>query len=342
MKRTTFFFFAFGLILVILSGKAQAETDLAAVAERVQPQMVKIYGAGGFSEMEEYQSGFFISSDGLIATIFSPVLNCDGIECVLADGSHFTAKLLGVEPIQEIALLKIEKSPVPCFDLEAAAQATRGEQLDGTPILAFSNLFNVAVGNEPVSVQAGTIAVTTRLDASRRAFATRWHGEIFVLDVTTNNPGAAGGALVSADGKTLYGILGKELQHARTGCWLNFALPAHVLADGIQKIRSGKAQTSDSEVEERPKPQRALRLSELGLAMVPEIVARTPAFIDCVTPESRAAKADLRPDDLILYLNDRLIQSLEDLSAELEFTDFEDPVRVTILRNGEILEKEVK
>ena len=214
----------FPLIFLFLACFAQSTAEL-------QPRMVKIYGAGGFAEMEEYQSGFLISADGLIATVFSPVLNTDTIDCVLSDGSRYTAELLGVEPILEIALLKIERNtPFPFFDLAAAAARTKDQTLDGTPILALSN----AIGNEPVSVQAGVISGTTRLDASRRAFAVRYHGPVYILDVTTNNPGAAGGALVSADGKNLLGILGKELQNSRTGCWLNFALPAYVLQEGIQ------------------------------------------------------------------------------------------------------------
>ncbi|MDO4628798.1 MAG: trypsin-like peptidase domain-containing protein, partial [Planctomycetia bacterium] len=60
-------------------------------ALRVQPKMVKIYGVGGFAEMEEYQTGVFISADGMILTAFSPVLNTDELECVLYDGSRYTA-----------------------------------------------------------------------------------------------------------------------------------------------------------------------------------------------------------------------------------------------------------
>lgn len=332
-----------GVVLAfLLPAQGFGQTTSPDTEAELQNRMVKIYGAGGFAEMEGYQSGFFISSDGLIATVFSPVLNSDEIECVLSDGAHFSAALLGIEPTLEIALLKIRKEETPFFDLEKSAAATRDSTLDGTPILAFSNLFGVAVDNEPVSVQAGTIASTTNLNAARRAFAFRWQGEVYVLDVTTNNPGAAGGALVSADGQTFCGMLGKELQHSRTGCWLNFALPAHILNDGVKRILSGEAQTQTMAGDEtRPIPERTLRLDEFGLRMVPEILPRTPAFIDAVHVGSRAEQADLRPDDLILYWNGRLVQALEDLAEELRFTDFQDPVRLAILREDEIIEKEI-
>ena len=59
--------------------------------------------------------------------------------------------------------------------------------------MALSNLFGVAVGDEPVSVQRGTISVVARLEARRGVFETPYRGPVYVLDVTTNNPGAAGG-----------------------------------------------------------------------------------------------------------------------------------------------------
>ncbi len=332
----------FCFIWIVMASLLPTRASCQTLDSALHNRMVKIYGAGGFAEMEEYQSGFFISADGLVATVFSPVLNSEEIECVLSDGARFSASIFGVDPELEIALLKIEKKETPFFDLERSAESTRGKTLDGTPIWAFSNLFGVAVGNEPVSVQAGTISSTTKLNASRRAFTFRWQGEVYVLDVTTNNPGAAGGALVSADGKLFCGMLGKELQHSRTGCWLNFALPAHILNDAVKRILSGDAQTQTmAGAETRPIPERSLELEEFGLRMVPEIVPRTPAFVDAVRPGSRAEQADLRPDDLILYWNGRLVQALEDLSEELKFTDFQDPVRLAILRDEEIIEKEI-
>ena len=60
-------------------------------------------------------------------------------------------------------------------------------------MLALSNLFGVATGNEPASVQHGTVSVVTRLDARRGMFETPYHGPVYVLDLVTNNPGAAGG-----------------------------------------------------------------------------------------------------------------------------------------------------
>ena len=66
-----------------------------------------------------------------------------------------TAKLLGADPRLEVAVLKIEAAGLPCFDLDKAVKAEAGAR-----VLAFSNLFGVAVGDEPASVQKGTVSVS--------------------------------------------------------------------------------------------------------------------------------------------------------------------------------------
>ena len=81
-------------------------------------------------------------------------------------------------------MLKIEAAGLPHFDLAKAVPLSAG-----TRILALSNLFNVAMGDEPASVQSGTVSVLTRLEGRRGVFETPYHGPIYVIDVATNNPG---------------------------------------------------------------------------------------------------------------------------------------------------------
>ena len=91
-------------------------------------------------------------------------------------------------------------------------------------MLAFSNLFGIATGDEPVSMLHGVVSAVAPLDARRGAFATNFRGDVYVVDAAANNPGAAGGALTDSQGRLL-GMLGKELRSSLTGTWLNYALP---------------------------------------------------------------------------------------------------------------------
>ena len=128
-------------------------------------------------------------AQGHILTVLSHALDTDYISVTLSDGRKFEAKLLGADPRLDVAVLKIEAAGLPHFELRDAATAQAGAR-----VLALSNLFGVAMGNEPASVQHGTVSVVTRLDARRGVFETPYHGPVYVLDLVSNNPGAAGGA----------------------------------------------------------------------------------------------------------------------------------------------------
>ena len=97
-----------------------------------------------------------ISAEGHVLTVWSYVLDTDYISVTLDDGRKFEAKLLGADPRLELAVLKIDAADLPHFDLAAAAAAE-----PGTRVLAFSNLFGVATGDEPASVQHGIVAAKT-------------------------------------------------------------------------------------------------------------------------------------------------------------------------------------
>ena len=299
--------------------------------QQVQPKIVKIYGAGGFRGMEGYQTGMLISPAGHILTAFSHVLDTEYISAVLADGRRFPAKLLGADPRLEIAVLKIEATDLPYFDLSKAVKVKAGE-----PILAFSNAFDVASGDEPASVQRGTVAVVAPLEARRGAFETFYHGPIYVLDAATNNAGAAGGAVVTHRGQ-LVGMLGKELRDSLSDTWLNYAMPADAIRHGAEEIRAGKL-VAGSDAETARKPKRPLDLAMLGITLVPDVLPRTPPYVDQVRPGSPADKAGIRPDDLILLLGDRLAQSCRAVAADLEYVDEDEEVKLTLLRGRGLIE----
>jgi len=318
--------------MLAVPAAARAASIRQTVSE-VQPRMVKIFGAGGFRGMEAYQSGFLISPEGHVLTVWSYVLDTDYITVVLNDGRKFEGKLVGADPRLELAVLKIEASDLPCFDLDEAAEAE-----PGTRVLAFSNLYGVATGNEPASVQHGVVSVKTRLTARRGVFETPYDGPVYILDAVTNNPGAAGGALVTRQGKLL-GMLGKELRNSMTNTWLNYALPISELREPVKLIREGKfVAHNPEEVAAAKKPAQPYTLELLGLVLVPDVMERTPPYIDYVRPGLPAAAAHLKPDDLILLVGDRLIQSCKDLKTELEYIDRLDPLRITVLRDQALIE----
>jgi len=319
------------VVAVCVSGRPAPAADWHGTIAAAQEKTVKIHGAGGFRGLEAYQSGVLISAEGHVLTLWSYVLDTDDVSVTLDDGRKFTAKLLGADPKLEIALLKIDASDLPHFELTEAAPATVGQR-----VLALSNVFGIATGEEAVSVQHGHVAADTSLDARRGVFESTYRGPVYVLDAMTNNPGSAGGALVGLDGR-LIGLLGKELRDAGHNVWLNYAMPISALAVTTREMLAGRFTPATTE-----KPATAVadpwKLETLGIVLVPDLVPRTPPFIDTLRRGGPAERAGLLPDDLVLYVNNRLVPSAQSLRAEMSQIDRGDEIRLTVLRKAELIE----
>ena len=318
------------ILALCLTSTLATAGNLSSTIEQTLPKIVKIYGAGGFQGMESYQTGTLISPNGHILTAWSHVLDTDEIIVVLHDGRRLQAELLGADPGREIAVLKIDAENTPHFSMKEATK----EVDTGDRVLAFSNLFGTAAGSEPVSVQRGVVSIVTDLSARRGAFETLYRGPVYIVDAITNNPGAAGGALVTLDGQWL-GMLGKELRNSTNDTWLNFAMPVDELVGSIDAILAGK-KVAEPAVS-RKKAEQPISTDQLGLVLIPDILPRTPPYLDQVVPNSAAANVGLRPDDLIVFIGDRLVQSATALNDELSYIATDETVELTILRNGQLV-----
>lgn len=334
-------FFPLCLLLAVAStmaatAPASADVDsLEGVIAKLQPRMVKIYGAGGVRGLESYQSGFLISAEGHILTAWSYVLDTDFITIVLDDGRRLQGEVVGADPRLEIAVLKIDGRELPHFKLDQAVEVAVGQR-----VLAFSNLFGVATGDEPASVLKGIVSAITDLQARRGAFKTIYQGRVYVVDAMTNNPGAAGGAMTDVHGN-LVGIIGKELRNDQNNTWLNYALPTSELTASVENILSGRIipQTPDAEAK---RPAEPLSLELLGVVLVPDVLDKTPPFIDQVVSGSPAEAAGLRPDDLILFVDEKVVQSSRLLRTQLSFVDRANEITVMVQRDQSLFEVKLR
>ena len=304
------------------------EADLGSITRKAQAAAVKIYGAGG-SGLEAYQSGFLVSPEGHVATAWSTVLDVQPV-VVLDDGRRFDGTIVGFEPELELAVIKIDANELPFLELrEAMAEVA-------DPVLAVSNLFGIATGDEPASVMQGMVSAVTSLDARRGTFKTPYSGPVLILDLVANNPGAAGGAVIDTQGRAV-GMLGKELRDVAAGVWLNYALPASKLRPVIADIVAGRTVNL---ADNKPAPlpiDKSHSLAELGIGMIPDVLENTPAFVDRIIAGSPAARADVRPDDLILLVGNTRVQSQRNLVQTLRTIDRRDALGITIQRESRIV-----
>jgi serine protease Do len=333
------FFPPLALFLAIGASAASdnsTRNDLHTVARRVQPKIVKLYGTGGLRGLEAHQSGILVSAEGHVLTVWSYVLDGDEVTVVLDDGRRFEAQLVAADPLTEIALLKFDpgKDPLPYFNLSESPTSEPGAR-----VLAFSNLFGIATGDEPVSMLQGVVSAVAPLEARRGAQETPYRGDVYVVDAAANNPGAAGGALTDSQGRLL-GMLGKELRSNVTSTWLNYALPTSAFAKTVDEMIAGKF--TPPAIEDIDRPDNPLSIAALGIVLVPEVVSRTPPYVDRVAANSPAARAGLRADDLVVMIDSHVTASCREAIELIARRERDAEVRISVLRNGAFLELKLR
>ena len=325
-----------------------AQDPVTNTAVAVNKKMVKLFGIGGFKSLPSYGTGILISEKGHILTVNNHIiLNTSGILVHLYDGRQFQAKVLVREPELDVALLKIDEEVdfLPYFDFKKEAERPMAE--NGDWILAFSNQFKIALRDEPMSVQRGVIATVADLRGRRGVFDAPYSGEVYFTDAIACNPGAAGGIITNRKGQLL-GILGRELKDTRTDTWINYAVPIQALVevqreDKLGKVVSEKV-TMASFVEkamagkyvQSEKKKREDKGAFHGIILVVNAVSSTPPYVEEVMPGSPAAKADLRPDDLILYVQGESVPTIKTFREALKQYGPNDEVTLQFQRGNRL------
>jgi serine protease Do len=308
----------------------------ADVLDATLTKVVKLFGSGGVRNLESYGTGILVSPSGHVVTVWSHLLDSGDVSVVLNDGRRFNAKFITGDPARDLAVLKIEGESLdfPCFDLRDTAEAT-----PGTRVLAYSNMFKVALGDEPVSVVHGVVAARARLSARRGAYGAAYEGPVYIVDAVTNNPGAAGGALTTLDGR-LVGMIGRELRNTESNTWVNYAVPIAQLRGPIGEIIAGRFKPPQSKSDEANSPR--FVAIDLGLVMVPDVVYRTPAYVESVLPGSPAARSGVLTEDLIVFVNDELVQSNRTLKSILGRLEPGDSIRLIVRRKEKLVPLELR
>ena len=293
---------------VVSSPMVRGERGVVAVAERLSPAIVRldVQGPDGAAT----GSGVLYRDDGLLLTSAHVVDGTTAIDVVLTDGRHFDGRLVGSDPLTDVALVAIEGDHFPVAVLGTA------ENLEvGAPTIAIGSPLGFDGGP---SVTTGVIsAVQRRIEAP--------DGEPLHGMIQTDAPiapGSSGGALVDANGAVI-GITTAVATEA--GGRFGFATPIdlarrvadHLLATGrmihVWLGVEGIDITSDQ----------AQSLGVPGGAMIRD-----------VAPDSPAAAAGLISDDVITELDGREVRSISGLVVELRRHDPGDAVVVGYWRNG--------
>lgn len=321
-------------VFALAPARGSAADSFSEVCEKVNAKTVKLFGAGGFTRLNNYGTGVIISPDGHILTVASQLLDTSDLVVHLYDGRRMRAEVVVIEPELDAAILKITvegKKPeepsgldLPYFDFAEAAKRPTAQP--GDWVLGFTNQYEIALRDEQLTVMRGVVSAVSKLSGKVGVFDFPYTGEVYVVDAITNGPGGAGGALTTRDGKLL-GIIGREIKNTQTETVLNYAIPVNAKVEVTVRVKE-KDKDEDKTLsisfpdfvargmkgEYKPtKRDTSIVRGEggwTGIVFVPNVLARTPAYVEDVLPDSPAAKAGLRPDDLISFVDGEPIVSI--------------------------------
>lgn len=341
------------IIAVSVASLATAADPFNKLAKDVNEKVVKIFGAGGFRGATNYTTGIVVSKDGYILTIASQTLDTSELILHMPNGQRMKAKVIVTEPELDVALLKIveeglkpgEKSRLDLSYFDIPAAAARPASQVGDWVLAFSNEFEIAMRDEPVSIQRGCVMSYSKLQGRRGIFDFPYHGNVYVVDAICCNPGAGGGPLTDRKGNLL-GIIGREIKNSQTDTWINYAIPIGAKVDIKDKDKTTTV-SIPSFVEQamlgkyKPVPP-MVKVKGLGgytgIRFVPNVVDRTAPYIDEIVPNSPAQKAGLRVDDLVSFIDGEPIYSIKAYQEFMSKTRPNGPPIRMEIRRGDALQ----
>lgn len=319
------------------------------VTKEVNKKLCKLYGAGGFKGLPSYGTGIVVAKTGYILTVNNHILGSTDLRVHLFDGRLQHAKVVAKEPELDVALLKLEEpvDNLPYYNVaEEAEKVTKGIAKVGTWVLAFSNQFEIGTREELMSVMHGVIAAHSDLMARKGAADAPYQGKAFFIDVVACNPGAAGGALTNYNGDLL-GILGRELKSKISDSWINYAVPINAATKLVVDLKSGKEEdvsiarfVADGMAGKYIPGEKSKKAKGpgvyTGIQLVPNPVPATPPYIETVVIGSPADKVGLRTDDLIVYVDGELVQSIKGFKDLMSTYKPGDHVRFDVQRGTQL------
>jgi len=263
-------------------------------------------------------SGVIISPDGYIVTNHHVIEDAESLEITLNNNQSYEAQIIGSDASSDIALLKI----VAEKELPYLAFGDSDGSAVGEWVLAVGNPFNLTS-----TVTAGIISAKARSISPMNSMS-------FIQTDAAVNPGNSGGALVNTRGD-LIGI--NTAIKSRTGSYVgySFAVPSNIAKKVVEDLLEfGTVQKGILGITTlRANSNEAI---EQGLDHIEGV------YIAGVSQNSGAEKAGLESGDIIRSVDGVTIKNFTGLTGHLSSKRPGDLVRVTVDRDGKLLEKEVR
>ena len=302
----------------VLDAYSRAVID---VVERVSPSVanlrVRVRSRSGMRDAGG--AAVAITEDRLVTNAHVVPASTRGGWASFTDGREFRFSVAGRDPFSDLAVIGIEESGLHPAQLGDASTLRVGQLV-------------VAIGNPhgfAGSVTAGVVSAVGRSLPARAGGTLRMIDNVIQTDASLN-PGNSGGALATSDGRVV------GINTALAGMGLGLAVPINDHTRGLiaALMEEGRVRRAYLGVGAAPRPLPPNAVTALGRTTGIEVID--------VAPASPAAQAGVRPEDIVVALNGRPIESVEELQRLLSADAIDTPQEVTVLRAGAVLELEVR
>ncbi|OTA19298.1 serine endoprotease [Xenorhabdus beddingii] len=325
---------------------SQGLPSLAPMLEKVLPSVVTVHVSGTEIQNQQLQlpedfqfffgpafppqeqrsrpfkglgSGVIIDSDkGYVLTNSHVVENADKIRVQLNDGREYSAKLVGRDPQTDIALLQLKDAK----NLTVIKFADSDQLRVGDYAVAIGNPFGLGQ-----TVTSGIISALGRSGLNLEGL------ENFIQTDASINRGNSGGALINLKGE-LVGINTAIIAPGGGNVGIGFAIPSNMAKNlSAQLIANGEVKRGIL----------GIKGTEMtaDIAKALSIDAQQGAFVSEVIPKSAAAKAGIKPGDVLVSFDGKRINSFAELRAKIGTTVPGKDVKIGLLRKGKPLEVSV-
>lgn len=309
---------------------------IAAAVEKVGPAVVRInasrqiaqedfFGVQPSQEREETGtgSGFIIQEDGLIITNAHVIENSSTVTVSLRNGLFFEGEVLGIDPMTDLAVVKINASDLPVVTLGRSEDLVTGE-------------WAIAIGNPLGLDNTVTAGIISALGRSSNEIGVPDKRVRFIQTDAAINPGNSGGPLLNIEGE----VIGINTAIKANAQGLGFAIPIETAQRISQQlVTKGKAEH----------PYLGIQMVTLNANTlnnydypIPEAYQnKQGVLIIRVIPNSPAHKSGFQAGDLITEIEEQTIIQTVDVQEQVEKSSIGEPLRVTVYRNNEMVMVEV-